>query len=399
MKQGELPPAFVTYGWCRSAYAVIWSLGQRGIDVHIGDTSPLAMSRFSRYCKSFTKLPIFFAEPEKYFEEVCKALKKTGAEVLLPCHEDVRIFNKWQDALPQNVHIAAPDSDMWDLAEDQFDSLKRIRESGCPTPETFKISTLSELEQLGGSVVFPVVVKTRRGNSAKGVRIAKNAEELHEKFHELVETYNLPCDRWPIIQEYLPGDKIGVLAVYNKGQYVASVVVHFLRCKESNNFGTSTFRVTIDEPVITKYATLVLDALNWHGVVDMDFVKDSDGESRLIDINGRSGGATAMTIFAGVDLPYLWYLIALGQPISDYPMARSNVKSRWIIGECITFLERIKHKRIKEALEILSFQKNCYHDDFNLRDPMPLLFEGLDYFVKFIKAGGSMNPVTENMIR
>jgi hypothetical protein len=59
MNRNKFPPAFVTYGWCRTAYTVVQSLGQKGIDVHVGDASPLAMSRFSRYCKSFTKLPVF----------------------------------------------------------------------------------------------------------------------------------------------------------------------------------------------------------------------------------------------------------------------------------------------------------------------------------------------------
>ena len=89
--------AFVTYGWCRSSYAVVWSLGRRGIDVHVGDASPLAMSRVSRYCKSFTRLPDFFVEPKRYFELTCEALKKTGAKVLLPGHEDVGIFCRYRE--------------------------------------------------------------------------------------------------------------------------------------------------------------------------------------------------------------------------------------------------------------------------------------------------------------
>jgi len=72
------PSVFITYGWCRSSYAAVQSLGKRGVDVHVGDASTFAMSRYSRYCKSFTKLPDFFLEPDKYFESICHATKMWG---------------------------------------------------------------------------------------------------------------------------------------------------------------------------------------------------------------------------------------------------------------------------------------------------------------------------------
>lgn len=399
MNDKNLPPAFVTYGWCRSAYAVAWSLGQRGIDVHTGDTSPLAMSRFSKYSKSFTKLPDFYTQPERYFEEVCNALKKTGAKVLLPCHEDVEILSKNQDDLPSDVHIAVPDGDTCTLVNDKFTFIERARKNGCPTPETLQISDSDELENLKETLRWPVVIKARSGNSAKGVRFAHNFVQLKEKFTELVYTFNLSKDRWPVIQEYLPGKVISVWALYDRGRYVSSINVEFLRCKEPQLLGTSTFRKTVDNDTITECTIAALNAFNWNGVANLDFMLDAEGNPKLLEINIRLGGATAITFFSGVDYPYLWYLVALGEPLGNLPLYHADVKSRWIIGDCIAFLERIKRMKIKEALEILLPQKNCYHDDFNFRDPVPLLFEGLDYFVKFVKAGGSVNPVTENVIR
>ncbi|HOM61792.1 MAG TPA: hypothetical protein PLP49_10225, partial [Anaerohalosphaeraceae bacterium] len=57
--RGDNPSVFVTYGWCRSSYAVLRSLGRKGLTVHVGDASPAAMSRFSRYAASFSRLPDF----------------------------------------------------------------------------------------------------------------------------------------------------------------------------------------------------------------------------------------------------------------------------------------------------------------------------------------------------
>ena len=118
--KSQYPPAFVTYGWCRSAYAVVQSLGQKAIDVHVGDNSPLAMSRGSRYRKSFTCLPLFFNNPHEYFERTLQAVRKTGSKVLLPCHEDIEIFLKRRSEIQSDVYLPAPSADVYAPAEDKL---------------------------------------------------------------------------------------------------------------------------------------------------------------------------------------------------------------------------------------------------------------------------------------
>ena len=400
MNRKDKLPAFVTYGWCRSAYAVVWSLGQRGIDVHVGDASQLAMSRFSRYCKSFTKLPEFFIEPEKYFDEVCKALKKTGAKVLFPAHEDIGIFSKYHKSLPPDVLVVIPDFASYTLAEDKLEILKIAEQVGCPCPHTFPVTSFSKLTQFADNLDWPIVIKTRVGNSAKGVRIAHDHEDLITKTKNLITQYKLTEDRWPFVQEFLPGDAAGVCLLYDHGKCIAAFTEKYLRCKEPGKFGTSTLRETYDNKDLINCAIKVMDKLKWHGVAHLDFIEDKNKCFKLIEINPRLWGALALAIFSGVDFPYLWYLTAISTNSDDLKNSKiSNVKCRWIVGDCLAFMERLRHKRFMEAIKVFCPKTNCYHDDFNLKDPVPVLFEALDYLIKFYKAGSSLNPVIENMIR
>ncbi|HIJ70828.1 MAG TPA: ATP-grasp domain-containing protein [Planctomycetes bacterium] len=394
------PSAFVTYGWCRSSYAVLLSLGRRGIDVHVGDASPLAMSRFSRYCKSFTRLPDFFVEPKKYFELTCEALKKTGAKVLLPGHEDVGIFSRRRDDLPSGVSVALPKWDSYKIAEDKFAVLDIARGTGCPVPCTTEVASLAQLKEMTGTTTYPLVIKARTGNSAKGVRIVHGKDEKADMFKELVQTFGLFHDRWPIVQEFLPGDAAGVCVLYDNGKCIASFAERYLRCKEQGRFGTSTLRETYDNHQLISKAVSIMDKLKWHGVAHLDFVADKNGEFKLIEINPRLWGALALALFSGIDFPYLWYLTAIGEYEPDLIESKSRkVKCRWLIGDCLAFVELIKRDRLKEALRLIIPERTCYHDDFTFQDPLPLLFEISDYFTKFIKAKGSINPVIGNMIR
>ena len=90
----------------------------------------------------------------------------------------------------------------------------------------------------------------------------------------------------------------------------------------------------------------------------------------------------------------------VGRYDSDLVQSQNKkIKCRWLIGDCLAFFELVKLARFAEAAGLIAPQLNCYHDDFTLRDPLPLLFEVSDYFSKFVKAKGSINPVIGNMIR
>ena len=399
MKDRNYPPAFVTYGWCRNAYTVVRSLGAMGVEVHVGDPSILAMSRISRYCTSFTRLPDFFAEPDRYFDETCKALKATGARVLLPCHEDIGIFCKRREDLPKDVVVALPDSRTYELVEDKLDCIELAQKNACDTPRTFKISQYDELEQFKNNVDWPLVIKPRISNGSKGVCKVNSYEQLVAAFRNLIELYNLPGHRWPVIQQYLPGKIAWASVLYQNGKCVAVSSCRPFRHKELDVEGNATLRETGDfENLINKSVSL-LDKLNWHGIAQVEFIQDKDGNFLLTEINARPWGSIVVPVFSGVDMPYLWYLIALDKLGPEYVEESRKVRCRWIIGDCIGLIEALRVGRLSKVIEILRPQWHCYHDDFSLADPMPLLFESLDYLVRFVKWRGSISPVAEGMVR
>lgn len=395
----EHPPAFVTYGWCRTAYTMVCSLGRRGIDVHVGDPSPVAMSRYSRYAKTFTRLPEFFEEPDAYLKALSEALSRTGAKVLFPCHEDVELVIRGRDKLPADVRVAVPDLDMWTTAEDKSLYVEHMAKVGCPVPRTFNVHFKEDLDLALNALTAPFVIKTRIGNSAKGVRIAQTREEARREFFALIDSFGLPPERWPTIQEFVGGEKIGVLGLFAHGQHVSSIVFEIRRSKGAGNFGTSTFRIVIDDPVTKANAIRAMESLNWHGVVDMDWLRDQNGTARLIDINGRLGGAAALTYISGMDMPYLWYRVALGEREIPENEIRIGAKARWILGDTLGFLDSLRKGQWRECIDVLTPEKGCRHDDFKPCDPVPFLFQALDYLWKFVAAGGSLNPVKGNMVR
>lgn len=393
----DLPAAFATYGWCRSTYTVVKSLAKRGVPIHVGDSSPVAMSRYSRYCRSFTRLPDFYEEPERYVDALAQAMDESGAKVLLPCFEDIEVVMRHRNRLPEHVLMAVPGLADWERAEDKYDYVQALQSTSCPTPRTRKITSAGELADVGKEFQFPVIVKIRSGNGSRGVEIVENVADLEPTFFRIVNQFALPPHRWPVIQERLSGTKFKQEGMYAEGRSVASVVYRILRCKEPDLFGTSTLRETVDHPELTGYAVDAMSALNWNGVYNTDWICDEEGVPHLIDINGRLSGALAICYAAGVDIPWLWYQLSIGRVPEDQTPT-PGVRARWLLGDMIGVVQHLRAGAVRQMLGIFRPQGG-YIDDFSLADPLPLIAEGADYFYKFLASGGSFTPTTQGMVR
>jgi predicted ATP-grasp superfamily ATP-dependent carboligase len=357
------------------------------------------MSRYSRFTKSFTRLPDFFVEPEQYVQALGQAIERTGAKVLLPCFEDVELVIRHRDRLPSYVCIAVPVFEDWAVAEDKLDYIERVAAAGCPVPKTYRVESLKDLRELAAQIPFPIVVKVRMGNGARGVEIVERRDDLEARFLALVEEFELPAHRWPILQEQLRGRKFKLDGIFRDGESVATSVFEILRCKGAGKFGTSTLRVTVHEPNLTQHAIQALGALNWHGMFNTDWICDEHGTAHLIDINGRLSGAVAVPYEAGMDLPWIWYQVSAGMREIDAKDARPGVRVRWILGDAIALVEHLLAGEIRAAMQILVPNPGCRHDDYVWHDPLPFFGQSLDYLAKFLRARGSVRPMTKGMVR
>ena len=395
----SLPAAFVTFGWCRSAYTVVRSLASRGIEVHVGDNSRLAMSRFSRYAQSFTRLPDFYTEPKAYIEAVSRAMTHHGAKVLLPCFEDIEVFIRYQKHLPADVKVVLPALNDWLRAEDKLDYLAPVEAAGVPVPATWKIYDDESLLNAAAEVGYPAIVKVRVGNGARGVEIVHTTEGLRRVVKRLVHTFDLPQGRWPIVQRYLCGQKFKLDGVFSHGEPIGMCAFEILRCKGFDRFGTSTYRRSVDHPAIVESSTTALKALNWHGMFNTDWICDEAGVPHLIDVNGRPSGAIAVSCGAGVDLPWLWYQLSAGITPDEIKVNPALVYVRWLLGDAIALVEHLLAGRFPQLLDSSRPVVGCKYDDLSLADPLPFLGQSADYFTKFLKSRGATKPLTRNMVR
>ena len=141
----KLPSAFLTYGWCRVSYVIAHSLASRGVAVHVGDASRLAMCRYSRCQTSFSRYRNPYRDPQGFVEDVAKAMDRTGAKVLIPGHEDVLAIAQLRSRFPADVLIPISSAEAISQTMNKWYTVSLARAAGVPVPETIKPETREEL--------------------------------------------------------------------------------------------------------------------------------------------------------------------------------------------------------------------------------------------------------------
>jgi D-aspartate ligase len=81
-------------------------------------------------------------------------------------------------------------------------------------------------------------------------------------------------------------------------------------------------------PELIEPAERLLAAVRFHGLAEVEFKKDPrNGQLKVLDINPRVWGWHTLSKRAGIDFPYLLWLLARGEPV---PRLRGRAGERWV---------------------------------------------------------------------
>jgi D-aspartate ligase len=265
-----------------------------------------------------------------------------------------------------------------DRAWDKRRTCQLAKKLGIPIPETWFPETLQDLDQIDAA--FPLVLKPAikehffYSTKVKAWR-ANSRTELRELFQKAVETDG-PGEI--LIQDMIPGDgryQFGYCACFKEGKALGSMVV-CRRRQHPRDFGrASTYVQTINLPVLEKLSDSFLKAINYYGLVEVEFKLDPrDGQFKLLDVNARTWGYHTLGFIAGVDFPYLLYGDQLGATVKP---CRAKPGYSWI--RLLTDLPTVAIDLTQGRLSIRDYVNSLCgvgtEAVFSREDPIPGLVE------------------------
>ncbi len=358
----------------RKSVPIIRSLGRKGIHVIAGDDRPLSIGSFSRYASQRAVYPS--PENEDHFIQwLIDSGKKKRFDILFPIDErTMEPVTMHLSELQKHMTVPVVDHDTFMIARNKAKTMEYADKLDIPVPRTFVFNTEEEALNTLKLMPTPVVIKARKSSGSRGLCYVSDRRHLQGEYERIHAKYP-----FPLVQEYIPpgGNTYGVEGLCYHGTVLRTFVHRRIR-EFPINGGPSTLRESVYKPELVSLAKKMLESMHWHGVVMLEFKEDPrTKECVLIEINPKFWGSIALPIAAGIDFPYLLYMLACNQKISEDSGYPEHVLCRWLFpGDLLHFL--FNPQRFKLKPSFFKFRNTAY-DIFDVNDlgPIVLLFVSL----------------------
>jgi len=359
---------------------IVRSLGRQGVPVCVVDDE-LSISRYSRYCTHFVRLPDLRSE-RAAVDSILEAGKRLGLNgwILYPTREElVAAFSRNRSELSQLFRVPTPEWTAVQWMWDKRNTYRLAQELGIPIPRTCYLDHIDQLAELDG-LTPPFAIKPAikehfvYATKAKAWSANNRAElqSLVQKASELVGPGEI------MVQEFIPGgggQQFAYCAFFRDGQAVGKMVAQRRR-QHPLQFGrASTYVETVDLPILEELSERFLREIDYYGLVEVEYKLDPrDGQYKLLDVNARTWGYHSLGATAGVDFSYMLYADQIGMPVT---LSKGKPGVGWL--RMTTDVPASLIALLKGELDLgnyLHSLKNCRVEAvFTHEDPLPGLAE------------------------
>lgn len=365
--------AFVLNAHVRYGLVAVRALGRRGIDVAAGSSRRFSAGSMSRHVDRFVRYPAPESDPAGFLDALESELAANDYDLLLPINRPtVELVARNRSRLTAHANIPFLPYDRLAVGFDKERTIEAARRYDVPHPRT-QLPAETDLATVGSTLGYPVVVKPVRGTGRVGVRTCDSRAGLERAYREVTDEFG-PA----LVQEYVPhGGERGVYALYDRETTLTGVVVQRRLRSHPPEGGPSTFRETVEDEALVDVADRLLSSLGWFGVAMVEFrIDPRTGQPKLMEINPRLWGSLALSVFAGVDFPYMLYQLATGESPEPTLEYRTGVQARNLFTDAVQVAARSDTLRaVREYLTPPS--KPCCYDIVSATDPLPTLGHAL----------------------
>ena len=300
----------VTYGRSLSALAIAQSLGRRGAEIIGCDDVDMTVLSFSKYVKANYVYHCPHKHEEKFINDLIEIIKKNKPKderpyILMPSFNETQIIARHEHRFNNLIQLAVPDNAAI-LKINTKDSFAKIaKEYDVSSPKTWLPETFEDLRNDLSTDNFPVFIKPADGAGGRGISKVDNLTELEKCYKKLEKDYP---DQTIIVQQACEGTDYCFCGIYDHGRYITGMV-YVNKQKFPNESGPGVVRETIKTEPFDKLAAELMEPLQWHGVVEIDFLwngKD-DTTPQMIEVNPRFWSGLDHSIRSDVDFPYMLY--------------------------------------------------------------------------------------------
>jgi len=378
-------------GACPTGLAAIRNIGRQGVKIYAVDPNPVAVGFFSRYCR---RLGVY--DPSRHHDKLLEAMlaygRRAAVKPVLIITSDVYLsfvaehYRELQEYYL--FHELTPEIIERFLNKKAF--YKLCREHNINAPATYFIDENENIEQIASQISYPCIIKPIYihvwDKVFKGIKafVNRDGDELIANFRK-VKACGLQDN--VMFQEIVDGDDKDIFiyaACFTSDSRPAGTFTGRKIRQFPPGFGVTVMAVGEDNPEFKKMCTDFLREIDFCGLCDVEFKRDSrTGELKIMEINPRVGRWYGVVESCGLNLPLTAYLDLTGQSLPEGAIQKPGRRWVHLFRDFLSSVFYIRGGKltVREWLATLRGQKKwaIYASD----DPMPFFFSflGLVYLI------------------
>jgi predicted ATP-grasp superfamily ATP-dependent carboligase len=359
----------------RKTLCVIRSLAKAGIQLTVASDSFKGRSFHSRYARSRIRIPHPSGNLERFTAALQDILGRDQFDVVLPTNDYTTLaLTQIQHEIPNSVGIPVPGRKAIAISKDKQTTMEFAKRLGLPVPDTHCPRDPGELEKIAEIIAYPCVIKPRKGAGGIGMRKVSSKEELLTAYATYPPLSDDVFDfSRPLIQEFIQGHVHEVCTLFMHGQPRAMLTQQRL-LQYPDGGGGGIYNETTDEDDLKEMAISLLQALEWHGPAQVEFMRERrTGRPYLLEVNGRFWGSMDLAVAAGMDFPVLTCKMAARGDVETQLDYRVGLRFRWPFPYAI--LHAMETGRWAGAFKDFLAPRKATRSDLVVTDPMPLIME------------------------
>lgn len=328
-----------------TAVEALQSLARDHIEVDVAgpDDALILASRWWR--RSFHQ-PLS-DDPEEFLSWLRELDQENGYALIIPATENALWpLSNLSDADPLRHKAVLPSPEALDTAQDRAKLRAMARQCGLAIPEG---RVIEWIDTAPAAVRFPVLLTPARNFVSSSGRLRSFESVIAHDEEQRRAHLSFLLRHVPVLeQECTSGERWGLTLLYERGRLQAQFAHR--RLHEVSSGGACSYRRSAFAPDgMLRDATRLLDALRWHGVATVEFLRTDDGRSLLASIRPVLDDSLALIRDAGVELPQALLRVARDEPLPP-PHYRVPHTTRSVRRDATWILRQLREGNILEGV-------------------------------------------------
>jgi predicted ATP-grasp superfamily ATP-dependent carboligase len=373
----DRPRVLITNAEERSMLAACRSLCRAGYDVTAASFTAFAPAQWSRSCTRRLCIADAREDANRFVEQLRLELTRHAyAALIVGSDSSLLAVSRGREHLRELTQLGMPSASIVERALSRESLAEAAEQAGLVPAVSIRCASVKQALAAARQLGYPVVLKSTDAatvreravsNAPKGQVVSTEAdlEETVPAFGEGV-----------LVQRWAGDDLISFGGVIGGGHLLGVAVSRYRRTWPPDG-GSVTFAEIIPPPAqLEEKVELLLAAIGWEGIFELELIQSRPGEFVAIDLNPRPYGSMALASTAGAPLAAIWCDWLLGrrpEPAHAHP-GRSY---RWEDGDLRHLAWQLRRRHYKAAMAPLRPHRDVAHAHITLTDPLPLLARGL----------------------